>query len=117
MDGFTVFMLAIVCVGAPVTLGIGSEMFKSWLRHKETMATALNAQTAEKAAQYAAHTERRELWVRVLERIATDRGAGVADEIERLRTEPTPSKAILPPTSPSIVLTARNPSLVEGEIR
>ena len=30
MDGFTVFMLAIVCVGVPVTLGIGSEMFKSW---------------------------------------------------------------------------------------
>ena len=117
MDGFTVFMLAIVCVGAPVTLGIGSEMFKSWLRHKETMATALNAQTAEKAAQYAAHTERLEQRVRVLERIATDRGSGVADEIERLRTEPTPSKAILPPTSPSIVLTARNPSLVEGEIR
>lgn len=87
MDGFTVFMLAIVCVGLPVTLGIGGDMFKRWMKHKETMATALNAQTAEKAAQYAAHTERLEQRVRVLERLATDRGIGVADEIERLRDE------------------------------
>jgi len=87
MNGFTIFMLAIICVGLPVTLGIGGEMFKRWLKHKETMATALNAQTAEKAAQYAAHTERLEQRVRVLERLATDRGIGVADEIERLRDE------------------------------
>ncbi len=85
MDGPIIFMLAIICVGLPVTLGIGSEMFKSWMRHKETMATALNAQTAEKAAQYAAHTERLEQRVRVLERLATDRGIAVADDIERLR--------------------------------
>ncbi len=87
MDGSVIFMLAIICVGLPVTLGIGGEMFKRWLKHKETMATALNAQTAEKAAQYAAHTERLEQRVRVLERLATDRGIGVADEIERLRDE------------------------------
>ncbi len=87
MDGPIIFMLAIICVGLPVTLGIGGEMFKRWLKHKETMATALNAQTAEKAAQYAAHTERLEQRVRVLERLATDRGIGVADEIERLRDE------------------------------
>ena len=87
MDGFTVFMLAIVCVGVPVTLGIGSEMFKGWLRHKETMATALNAQTAEKAAQYAAHTERLEQRMRVLERIVTDRGIELSDEIELLRDD------------------------------
>lgn len=40
---------------------------------------------AEKAAQYAAHTERLEQRVQVLERIVTDRGIGVADEIEKLR--------------------------------
>ena len=97
MDGFTVFMLAIVCVGAPVTLGIGSEMFKSWLRHKETMATALNAQTAEKAAQYAAHNERLEQRVRVLERIVTDRGIELSNEIDLLRdAAPTPSLADRP---------------------
>jgi HAMP domain-containing protein len=43
---------------------------------------------AEKAAQYAAHTERLEQRVRVLERIVTDRGIDVADEIEKLRDAP-----------------------------
>ncbi len=87
MDGFTAFMLAIVCVGLPVTLGIGGEMFKRWLKHKETMSTALTAQTAEKAAQYAAHTERLEQRVRVLERIVTDRGIALSSEIDLLRDE------------------------------
>lgn len=93
MNGFTIFMLAFVVIGLPVILGVGSEMFKRWLKHKEVMAQALNAQTAEKAAQYAAHTERLEQRVRVLERIATDRGIAVADEIDRLRddrSEPRP---------------------------
>jgi hypothetical protein len=44
--------------------------------------------TAEKAAQYAAHTERLEQRVRVLERIVTDKGIVVADEIESLRDRP-----------------------------
>jgi len=87
MDGFTAFMLAIICVGLPVTLGIGGEMFKRWLKHKETMSTALTAQTAEKAAQYAAHTERLEQRVRVLERIVTDRGIALSSEIDLLRDE------------------------------
>ncbi|MHA6722919.1 hypothetical protein [Sphingomonas sp. RS2018] len=85
MNGFTIFMLAFVVIGLPVILGIGSEMFRRWLKHKEVMASALNAQAAEKAAQYAAHTERLEQRVRVLERIATDRGADLADRIEQLR--------------------------------
>ena len=92
--GFTIFMLAFIVVGLPVILGIGSEMFKRWLKHKEVMAQALNAQTAEKAAQYAAHTERLEQRVRVLERIVTDGGMAVSDEIEKLRDDRT--KATLP---------------------
>lgn len=87
MNGFTIFMIAFVVVGLPVMLGVGSEMFKRWLTHKERMAEAINAQAAEKAAQYAAHNERLESRVRVLERIATDRGADLSDEIERLRDE------------------------------
>ena len=43
--------------------------------------------SAEKAAQYAAHTERLEQRMRVLERIVTDKGIDVADEIERLRDD------------------------------
>ena len=93
MNGFTIFMLAFVVVGIPVIFGVGSEMFKRWLKHKEKMAKALNAQTAEKAAQYAAHTERLEQRVRVLERIVTDKGLGVADEIEALRDTPQPALA------------------------
>lgn len=77
-----------IVVGLPVILGIGSEMFKRWLKHKEAMAKALSAETAEKAAQYAAHTERLEQRVRVLERIITDRGVAVAEEIEQLRDAP-----------------------------
>ncbi|WP_409321614.1 hypothetical protein [Sphingomonas sp. BK580] len=62
-------------------------MFRRWLVHKERMAQVLTEATAEKAAQYAAHTERLEARVRVLERIATDRGADVAAEIEQLRDD------------------------------
>ncbi|WP_447724369.1 hypothetical protein [Sphingomonas koreensis] len=76
-----------IVVGIPVIAGIGSDMFKRWLKHKEKMSEALNAQTAEKAAQYAAHTERLEQRVRVLERIATDKGLDLSDEIERLRDD------------------------------
>ena len=47
----------------------------------------LGSQTAEKAAQYAAHTERLEQRVRVLERIVTDKGVDLAAEIDRLRDD------------------------------
>jgi hypothetical protein len=77
----------LVVVGIPVIAGIAADGFKRWLKHKEKMAEALNTVTAEKAAQYAAHTERLEQRVRVLERIVTDKGIVVADEIERLRDE------------------------------
>ena len=84
--GFIIAFFMIV-VGLPVVMGIGGDMFKRWLKHKEKMVEALNAQTAEKAAQYAAHVERLEERVRVLERIATDRGIAVADQIEALRDQ------------------------------
>ena len=84
-DAFLVMMILLICVGLPVVLGIASNMFKTWIGHRERMAGALNAQAAEKAAQYAAHTEQLEQRMRVLERIVTDKGVDVADEIERLR--------------------------------
>jgi len=88
-NGFTIFMLALVIVGIPAALGIGSEMLKTWTRHREKMAESMNAQAAEKAAQYAAQTERLEQRMRVLERIVTDRGLDVAEEIEKLRDVPS----------------------------
>ena len=43
--------------------------------------------TAENAAQYAAHTQALEDRVRVLERIVTDKGYGLREEIEALRAQ------------------------------
>lgn len=87
MDIGTLLFFFIV-VGIPVLAGTGFKLFNTWLKHKQAMAQALNAETAEKAAQYAAHTERLEQRVRVLERIITDKGVGVADQIEALRDKP-----------------------------
>ncbi|MES3098192.1 hypothetical protein [Sphingomonas faeni] len=87
MNNFTIFLLVFIVIGLPVILGIGSSVFKDWIKHKERMATALNAQTAEKSAQYAAHSERLEQRVRVLERIVTDRGIELSNEIDLLRDQ------------------------------
>jgi ABC-type phosphate transport system auxiliary subunit len=61
---------------------------RQWLRLKEKQLELTSSLTAEKTAQYAAQTERLEQRVRVLERIVTDRGAGVAEQIEQLRDRP-----------------------------
>lgn len=87
-QGFIVIAFFTIVVAVPVIFGVTGEAFRRWLKHKEKMAEVLSAQTAEKAAQYAAHTERLEQRVRVLERIITDRGIAVADEIEALRDKP-----------------------------
>ena len=65
---------------------IGIAPFKMWLRLKEKQLEAQTSLTAEKSAQYAAHTERLEARVRVLEQIATDRGIETAGQIEALRS-------------------------------
>ena len=78
----------LIVVGLPVVLGVLGDAYKRHLRFKERQLELLGSQTAEKAAQYAAHTERLGQRVRVLERIVTDRGIVVADEIEKLRDEP-----------------------------
>ncbi len=61
---------------------------RQWLRLKEKQLELTSSLTAEKTAQYAAQTERLEQRVRVLERIVTDKGAGVAEQIEQLRDRP-----------------------------
>jgi hypothetical protein len=63
-------------------------VIKRWFDLKERQIAAVTTESAEKAAQYAAHTDRLEQRVRVLERIVTDKGIDVADEIERLRDRP-----------------------------
>ena len=59
--------------------------FKMWLRIKEKQIEAQSSLAAEKTAQYAAHVERIEGRLRVLEQIVTDRGAQTAAQIEALR--------------------------------
>jgi hypothetical protein len=68
---------------------IGIAPFKMWMRMKEKQLENQTSMTAEKAAQYAAHTERLEQRVRVLERIITDKGGDLSNEIEALRDQPT----------------------------
>ncbi|WP_235527209.1 hypothetical protein [Sphingopyxis sp. 113P3] len=63
-------------------------MYRRHLKFKERQLAAITHETAEKAAQYAAQTQRLEERVRVLERIVTDKGMAVADEIEKLRGAP-----------------------------
>jgi hypothetical protein len=65
----------------------GGVFLRPWFRLRERQLEMQSQQTAEKAAQYAAHTERLEQRVRVLERIVTDKGIDLADEIERLRDD------------------------------
>ena len=66
---------------------IGAGMWRRWLSVKEKQLDAQTRDTAERTAQYAAHTERVEQRMRVLERIVTDKGIDLSDEIERLRDD------------------------------
>ena len=63
-----------------------------WAKHKQKVAemqvSATAENTAERAAQYASQVQALEDRVRVLERIVTDKGYTVAEEIEALRDRP-----------------------------
>src|SRR3546814_18898194 len=59
-----------------------------WTRHQRQMLDKQSEMTAEKAAQYPAHTDRLEERVRVLEPIVVDRGVAVADQIDMLPAAP-----------------------------
>lgn len=87
MDEKVILILAFFVIVIPVVLGVANDMLKRWLRHKERAMELMASQTAEKAAQYASHVERLEQRMRVLERIATDRGADLAAQIEDLRDD------------------------------
>jgi energy-converting hydrogenase Eha subunit H len=88
-------LLAFIVIGLPVILIFGQPFLKRLLEHREKRMEIEVRMTAEKAAQYAAQTERLEQRVRVLERIVTDKGLDVAEEIERLRDErPEPKRPL-----------------------
>lgn len=78
--------LAGMVIGGFITIG---GIVKRWFAYKDRQLGLTVDLTAEKAAQYGAHIERLEARVRVLERIATDKGADLAQQIEDLRGVPT----------------------------
>jgi hypothetical protein len=86
MEDLGVFV-PIIALSIPIA-GIAFSAFKRWADLKEKQLEVQTNQTAEKAAQYAAHTERLEQRMRVLERIITDKGADLSDQIEHLRDQP-----------------------------
>ena len=68
-----------------IVLSMAQDTFQAWLKHKEKQMELMANKTAEQAAQYAAKAQKLEARVRVLERIATDRGSDLAMQIEDLR--------------------------------
>lgn len=67
---------------------LGGVFIKPWIALQQRKLELEAQMVAEKAAQYAAQTERLEQRVRVLERIVTDKGIDLSDEIEKLRDAP-----------------------------
>jgi phage host-nuclease inhibitor protein Gam len=86
MDGLFAF-IPILALLIPI-IAIGSRTVTRMVDLKEKQLQVQTSMTAEKAAQYAAHVERLEQRVRVLERIITDKGVALSDEIEQLRDSP-----------------------------
>lgn len=78
------FGLAVAIMAVGITI---STIVQNWLKYRERRLEIQAEATAEKAAQYAAQGAKLEQRVRVLERIVTEKGIVVADEIERLRDD------------------------------
>ena len=83
-----ILLFFVIVVGIPVLLGVGGDVIKRWIKMKERELELTSARAAARGAQSDALTERLEQRVRVLERIVTDKGIDVAEEIERLRDRP-----------------------------
>ena len=81
-------LIPILGISCGILAIIGGVFVKPWIKYKQEQLKVQTQMTAEKAAQYAAHTERLEKRVRVLERIVTDKGANLAGQIEDLRDAP-----------------------------
>ena len=83
----SVLIIPVLGISCGLLAIIGGVFVRPWFELQRRRLELQAERTAEKAAQYAAHTERLESRVRVLERIATDRGVDLAGEIDALRDE------------------------------
>ena len=77
-------LIPIFALLIPIVAIIANLIVKPLIKLRERRMEIEVAMTAEKAAQYAAHTERLEQRVRVPERIVTDRGADLARRLAQL---------------------------------
>lgn len=87
MTSTTFLLFFVIVVAIPVIGGISTTIFQRWAKLKEKQLDHAAVLAADKAAAQAAHIERLEQRVRVLERIATEGNATLAQEIEQLRDE------------------------------
>ncbi|MBO9574290.1 MAG: hypothetical protein J7494_00995 [Sphingobium sp.] len=85
----SVLFFFMIVVGLPVIGAFWTNHQKEKMKLRRLELETLGSQTAERAAQYAAQVERLEERVRVLERLATDKGMTLSDEIESLRDTPS----------------------------
>ena len=83
----TPLMIPILGISCGLLAIFGGVFVKPWFAYRQRRMEIDAQLVAEKSAQYAAQNERLEQRVRVLERIVTDRGIGLADEIDLLRDE------------------------------
>ncbi len=80
-----VFAFAFLMAGIIAVFALVASTFKHWLKFQQRKIEILAGQTAEKAAQYAAHTGELEDRLRVVERIVSDKGYDIALQIDALR--------------------------------
>ncbi|HEY1604224.1 MAG TPA: hypothetical protein VGF77_01345 [Allosphingosinicella sp.] len=81
-------LIPLLALSIPIIAIVSATVFTPWLKLKERRMELEAQMTAEKAAQYATKTERLEQRMRVLERIVTDKGIDLSEEIDRLRDTP-----------------------------
>jgi len=81
----TALLIPIMGISCGLVAIIGGVFVRPWFKYREKQLATEASMVAEKAAQYAAQTEKLEQRVRVLERIITDRGLALSDEIDGLR--------------------------------
>jgi hypothetical protein len=89
MDYTLIIPLIGVCI--PV-VAIASVTINKMIQLREKQIELAASQAAEKAARYAANGAEMEQRIRVLERIVTDRGIDLSEEIDRLNDAPQLAK-------------------------
>ncbi|MBY0583105.1 MAG: hypothetical protein K2P68_09350 [Sphingomonas sp.] len=85
MHGELAFLIPIMAISVGLVAVSGRVLLKPWLAYREKQMEFDARMVAEKAAQYATQNGRLEERVRVLERIVTDRGVDLSNEIDQLR--------------------------------